>query len=236
MSELIIQPIEEKDPALLQTQQEETTEEVVKDEINKEAPKDKPKEEEGNKEEEEASKETEFVIGNCDMTLLAKEFEETGDLSEESYAELAEEGYPKEVVQAYIAGVKALQGNVVETAKTEVNSILQEVGGQEKYTEMVEWAIKNMSDEDIDTYNKAVESGDVNYTKLAVRDLQKRYEEANGKEPKLLTDTASKARKTTSKGYENRQEMFEAMRDKRYGRDENYTKDVEQKILNSNVM
>lgn len=232
MSELIIQSIEEKDPAILEDGTTTTEEEVVTDPTQETQPEE---EEEKPKEEEEGSQ-GEFVIGNCDMSLLAKEFEENGDLSEESYAELAEEGYPKEVVQAYIAGVKALKGNVVETAQAEVNSILQEVGGQEKYTEMVDWATKTLSDVEIDAYNKAVESGDVNYTKLAVRDLQKRYEEANGKEPRLITKTASTPRKAQVKGFENRQEMFDAMRDKRYGKDEKYTKDVEFKILNSNVM
>ncbi len=173
-------------------------------------------------------------IAGLDMTLLAQEYETKGSLSDESYEELAENGFPKEIVDAYIRGVKAQTEEGTKAATADVQEILAIAGGEEQYSKLVQWASTKLSPDEQDAYNKAVSSGDKYYAKLAVGRLVAEYEKEYGKDPALINGEATKAE--TPAGYKNRSEMAEAMNDKRYGKDEQYTREVEQKVLSSGLM
>lgn len=173
-------------------------------------------------------------IAGLDMTLLAQEYETKGNLSDESYKELAENGFPKEIVDAYIRGVKAQTEEGTKAATADVQEVLAIAGGEEQYNKLVQWASAKLSPGEQDAYNKAVSSGDKYYAKLAVGRLVAEYEKEYGKDPALINGEATKAETPT--GYKNRSEMAEAMNDKRYGKDEQYTREVEQKVLSSGLM
>ena len=61
------------------------------------------------------------------------EFIESGELTDKSFKALEEQGLPREIVEAYVAGQRALMEN-------QVNQVKATVGGEENYNAMAEWA------------------------------------------------------------------------------------------------
>ena len=177
-----------------------------------------------------------FVIGDCDVTELAAEYERDGVLSEESYKELADNGFPKEVVDAYIRGVKASTQEQTELAQKEVDAILQEAGGLERYEKVMAWASDKLSSEEQEAYNKAVTSSDPTVARLVVQGLMSRYEKEYGSNPSLLSGDGGIAGTPITNAFSNRSDMVQAMSDPRYGKDPDYTREIEGKILRSGLM
>ena len=177
-----------------------------------------------------------FVIGDCDVTELAAEYERDGVLSEESYKELADNGFPKEVVDAYIRGVKASTQEQTELAQKEVDAILQEAGGLERYEKVMAWASDKLSPEEQEAYNKAVTSSDPTVARLVVQGLMSRYDKEYGSNPSLLSGDGGIAGTPITNAFSNRSDMVQAMSDPRYGKDPDYTREIEGKILRSGLM
>ena len=177
-----------------------------------------------------------FVIGDCDVTALAEEYERDGALSEESYKELADNGFPKEVVDAYIRGVKASTQEQTELAQKEVDAILQEAGGLERYEKVMAWASDKLSPEEQEAYNKAVTSSDPTVARLVVQGLMSRYDKEYGSSPSLLSGDGGMAGTPITNAFSNRSDMVQAMSDPRYGKDPDYTREIEGKILRSGLM
>ena len=164
---------------------------------------------------------------NLDIAKYEQEFMANGGLSEASYKELEKAGIQKQFVDSYIKGNQAVLNQFLD----EVYSI---AGGKDEYANVTQWAQDNMGKEYIDAYNKAMFSGDTALIKMTVAGLAAQYQAAEGKTPTLIRSgkTPSGA---SSKGasYASAAEMVEAMRDKRYGNDPAYTRDVERKVANS---
>ena len=173
-------------------------------------------------------------IAGLDMTELATEYTRDGALSAESYKELEENGFPKAVVDAYIRGVKAEHAEVSELADGEVKELYTLAGGEENYGKMMNWAGDIFSNEEKEAYNSAVTGGNKHVAAFAIRGLIARYEQEYGHDPHLLG--GGSAAKSDGSKFASKADMVEAMSDKRYGRDEHYTKEVERKLLNSNIM
>jgi len=156
---------------------------------------------------------------------FSSEFFETGSLSPDSYKELSKMGYPRSVVDQFIEGQKARM-SIEET------QILSEIGGKDEYTAMTQWAGKNMKQNEIEAYNRAVESGDLDSAMFAVKGLQARYKAASGAaEPRFV-----QGGKTAPGGYDSVAQVVAAMSDKRYSTDPAYRAEVERKIGNSTVL
>lgn len=180
-----------------------------------------------------------FYVGDFDMTALAEEFQKDGKLSEESYKELEENGFSKELVDAYIRGVQSAAAEAGELAKEHVDAIIAEVGGLEKFEAVMKWADGKLSQEEKDAYNKAATGSDPVVARLVVQGLVSRYEREYGHTPTLM-----KGGKTSvvdgaapgSEGFPDRSSMIQAMRDPRYGNDPEYTRSVESRVLRSGLM
>jgi hypothetical protein len=167
----------------------------------------------------------EEVAADEKLGKFSSEFFEKGTLSAESYKELSKMGYPRSVVDQFIEGQKARM-------TLEENQILGEIGGKDEYNAMTEWASKNMKQAEIEAYNRAVESGDLNSAMFAVKGLQARYKASVGSaEPKFI-----QGGKTNSGGYQSVAEVVAAMSDRRYKIDPAYRAEVERKIGNSTVL
>jgi len=160
------------------------------------------------------------------LEKFSQEFFESGELSENSYEQLESMGYPKDLVDAFIAGQKAI-------LSTEQNQLFQEVGGEKAYRDMQAWASENMSDSAKKAYNAAVESGDMEQATLAIRGLRDSYLRANGKEPNQITGRSSG--QPTITGFRSTRELTQAMRDPRYAKDPAYRQDVEDRLRASEV-
>lgn len=161
-----------------------------------------------------------------DLSTFTAEFNAKGELSADSYAKLAAAGFDKDIVDNYINGQKAVAAQY-ETAVT------TEVGGSEKYSEMVTWAKANMTDAEINAYNAAVSSGNLAQAKLAVLGLSAKFSKANGSEPRLVQGRTTSASEDV---FESTAQLTEAMRNPRYAKDPAYRAKVQAKLARSNVL
>jgi hypothetical protein len=160
-----------------------------------------------------------------DFDTLQAEFNENGGLNEDSYKKLEEAGFPKSLVDTWIAGQQALATDIHE-------QIFGSVGGEENYNQMLEWAGDNLPQSDIDAFNQAVDSGDINMINFAVNGLSARYRSEVGTEPRLLQGETNG---TSGGSYQSAAELTAAMRDPRYQSDPAYRRAVSEKLRRSNV-
>jgi len=188
-----------------------------------EAPKEETSKTENNNDLEIAEK----AVANAGLNMdnLAQEYNEKGELDAKSYEALEKAGIPKDYVNQFIEGQKAI-------ADKQATSIKDMVGGSDAYTEMANWAADNMTEDEKTAYNTAVNSKDIETAKLAVVGLKAKFEKANGNEPTLLE---GKATVTGEDGYKSWAEVTRAMSDDRYTKDPAYQALVQEKLSKSDL-
>lgn len=158
------------------------------------------------------------------LASFSQEFFTTGKLSDESYKSLEGMGYPKAIVDQFIAGQQAVIAR-------EEQAVYDSVGGKETYASMTQWASQNLGKEEIDAYNAAIGSGNPAQVQFAVKGLQARYA-SNNREPSLMSGGG----KAAPSGFRSVAEVVAAMSDPKYKVDPAYRAEVERKIANSNVL
>lgn len=166
-------------------------------------------------------------VTKTDSEAYAKELNETGKLSDESYAKLAKAGYPKTLVDNHIRGIQAEMASQ-QTEEAEIKKI---AGGQEGYQAMAEWMTANLDAEEIAEYDEAVTSGKKSVIKLAVESMHAKYKEAVGEEPNLLGGKGGTP--PVGEAFMSRAEVTAAMRDPRYKTDQAYRDTVAKKLSRS---
>lgn len=166
--------------------------------------------------------EAEAAVGVVDMAKFNTEFMEKGELSTETYESLAKSGIPKEMVDGYIEGQKAL-------AAERDNAGFNLVGGKEAFDKIASWAKQSLPVSDREAFNKAVAGSDAEM-KMAMMGLKAQYEASNGKEPSLAGGNAAPS---GSSGYESTAQMTADMRDPRYKTDTAYRQKVANKLSNT---
>tara|TARA_R100000231_G_scaffold57516_1_gene47536 strand:- start:4863 stop:5624 length:762 start_codon:yes stop_codon:yes gene_type:complete len=154
------------------------------------------------------------------------EFEEKGELSEETFAELEKAGLPKEYVESYIAGQQAL---VERNALDLYNSI----GGEEEYDGMIQWAGESLSEQEVETFNELVVNGTPEQQRLAIKGLHAQYRGATGSGPVLKQGTTSG---NSVKPFSSTKELQRAMSDRRYAEVPSYREEVERRLSVSNIL
>lgn len=160
------------------------------------------------------------------LSDFSQEFAKSGELSQESYEKLAKAGFEKQLVDDFIAGQQA-------RAAQFQSDIINEVGGKERYEEMVTWAKSNLTPSEIDAYNMAVGSGNADQAKLAAMGLEAKFTRAVGNEPQRMLG----GQKSAAAGdvFESTAQVTEAMRDPRYKSDPAYRAKVQAKLSRSSV-
>ena len=111
-----------------------------------------------------------------DYDVLAAEYAEAGELSEDAYKSLEDAGIPKDMVDNYIQGLEA-QNTLWE------NDVKAVAGGDENYGNLLDWGEVNLDDAAIDTFDAAVNSGDFAQAKSAIQGLQAQMQVAEGRAP-----------------------------------------------------
>lgn len=160
------------------------------------------------------------------MSSLQDEYNEGGQLKDSSYEALAKAGIPKDYVDAFIKGQEAI-------ATQTSNTLKQEVGGAEAYNNMMNWASDNLNEAEINSFNKTVNGKDIEATRLAIQGLNARYKNNVGDDPSL--QSANNPSSTNAPGYRSWAEVTAAMNDERYGTDDAYRTDVQNKLKNSRL-
>ena len=159
------------------------------------------------------------------MENLSNEYAEKGELDAKSYEALEKAGIPKDYVDQFIEGQKAI-------GEKQTNTVKELVGGNEAYSEMANWAADNLTDAEKNAYNTAVNSKDLETAKLAVVGLKAKFEKANGSEPTLLD---GKIASSGEAGYKSWAEVTRAMSDDRYQKDPAYQAAVKEKLSKSEL-
>jgi hypothetical protein len=155
------------------------------------------------------------------------EWAEKGELSAETYAKLEAQGLSKDYVDAYVDGMKA-------RAEVVTNKVFAEAGGQEKYQQIREWAVANLTAEEIAAANAAFDSGDINVVLGQVRSLTNAYNMANGVQGTVSIQGQGGAAGVSSvEPFRTQSDMIAAMNDARYRSDATYRKQVESRIAAS---
>ena len=163
-----------------------------------------------------------------DMEALQKEYMETGGLKDASYKLLEDAGISKQYADTYIEGVKALGQQIG-------NQVKDSVGGSGDYQNMVEWAQANYTPEQIQAYDNAVNSGDVQLAMLTARGLQADYQNSSGYEGQTVSGDTSLRMSDSSDVFRSNAQVTEAMKDPRYETDMAYRQDVRDKLERSEV-
>lgn len=112
-------------------------------------------------------------------------------------------------------------------------SAYEVAGGKEAYQELVGWGSENLSEDQVDVFNKAVTAGDPNMVKFAVEAVQALQKlsgiENFGHEGELnLGDGTTTQRGVT--GYQSQAEMQRDMSDPRYSTDPAFQERVMQRL------
>lgn len=174
----------------------------------------------------------EAITNAVDLAPYSDEFNSTGDVTVENRAKIADAlkgvlgDNSATIVNEYIDNAKARQVN----AQSQIKAI---AGGDEGYAAMVQWGAANMKPEEKTAFNKAVNSGDFHTASFAVNGLKAKYEAANGKLPTLVNGDNSPSGNAQG-GFASIYAMVEAQKDPRYGKDPDYTKQVEARAARSN--
>ena len=177
----------------------------------------------------EEAKPTEAVqeVQDKGLDKYYSEFAETGELTDKSYTELAKQGLDKKLVDSYIEGQKLV-------ADTNTKQIQDVAGGKERYSELVEWASKNLSEAEQTTFNNMVDSGDVEQAKFAVQGLMSKANvNYNPNQPELFEGTSDV---TSPNAFTSVSQVTDAMNDPRYEKDPSFRKEVEDKLARSKVI
>ena len=167
------------------------------------------------------------AVSSESLEPYTSEFMESGDLSDESVAKIESDlGIPQDIVRAYVEGQKA----VIEQSKM---TVFNEVGGEDQYGAMIEWAKENLSEEEIGTYDQAMDSGDMNAALMAARGLAARFAQDSGTSPNLVKGSASSAKGGSP--FRSWNQVSEAMRDPRYQRDPAFRNEVQERLAISKL-
>ena len=155
------------------------------------------------------------------------EFIEKNELSEKSYEELDAMGLPRDLVDGYIAGQKALADNDVAT-------IHNVVGGQDNYANLLDWSAKNLSQSEKDAFNDTIDNGSTEQVKIAVLGLMSKAGMSPDNTQQNLFEGDVNVTNTDTFG--SVAQVTEAMNDPRYSKDPAFRKEVEDKLARSSVI
>ena len=143
----------------------------------------------------------------------------------------------QDLVDAYIEITKdnpqaaTSGGQPVDLTDAQVNQIQNQVGGKQKYTELVTWASNNLNGEQTAAFDNIINSGNTQAIALAVAGLKSQYESANGYEGRMLTGKAA----ASADVFRSQAELVAAMNDRRYDNDPAYRQDVIAKLDRSDL-
>lgn len=163
------------------------------------------------------------------IEAIQREYEENEELSDASYAKLAEIGYTKAFIDSYIRGQEAL-------VEQYVNSVVEYAGGRERFDALYNH-LETHNPEAAQSLDNALTNRDLATVKAIINLAGESRAKAFGRKPtRSVTSRAipAKPQATKREGFADRSEMIKAMSDPRYRTDANYRRQVEQKVIYSN--
>ena len=167
-----------------------------------------------------------------DFQEMNVRWQQSGTLESEDYDQLAEAGFNRDMVDAYLSGLQYKAAQDTALSVKEVASIKESLGGEAEYSKMIQWAGDNLSPEEVEGFNQIINTQPMAAVKMAVTGLHARYTAVEGREPKLIGGRASKG---NSDKFESTAQLVEAMSDPRYSKDPAYQRKVQEKLGRSSI-
>jgi hypothetical protein len=138
---------------------------------------------------------------------------------------------PIDVANMFLAKQGEAQQTAVATEE-DVTQIQESVGGMNEYQNMIQWAGQNLSEQEINLYDAAMDRGDPLTMFFAAQALNSRYQDAVGYDGEMLTGSAPR---NTGNAFRSQAELIAAMSDPRYDKDPAYRQDIADKLAVSNI-
>lgn len=189
-----------------------------------------PKESEENQETTEPEEESEET--SADSSLFDRLYEESkGEFSEDTLKEIAN-AKPEELAKMYLDYRYNNTQEKEVLSESDASTLKNSVGGDAAYTQMMQWATDNLSEQEISMYDSVMDTGNAGAAYFAMQALSYRYKDSVGVEGNLLQ---GKAATNNTRGFKSQAEVVTAMQDPRYDRDPAYRQEVMAKLESSNV-
>ena len=173
-----------------------------------------------------------FEESGIDFQDMNVRWQQTGNLESGDYDQLAEAGFNRDMVDAYLSGLQYKATQDTALSVKEVASIKESLGGEAEYNKMIGWAAENLSAEEVEGFNQIINSQPMASVKMAIAGLHARYSAVEGREPKLIGGRAPKG--STDK-YESTAQLVAAMSDPKYSTDPAYQRKVQEKLSRSSI-
>ena len=151
---------------------------------------------------------------------------ESGELSEELVNQISGMD-PMDVFAAMKDGFN----NTQDLSQDQVDAITSSVGGPQAYQSLVQWAQENWDPAMVESFDRVMDSGDVNNIMFAVQSLYSNYTDSMGSEGNTLQGKPAQAQS----GFRSQAELIQAMSDPRYDNDPAYRQDIIDKLDRSNL-
>ena len=175
-----------------------------------------------------------FKDNDIDPFEMNKHFvENNGTLSDEMYDKLGQAGLSKSLVDSYLKGVREEVGFDAPAATlsdAEIAEVKGIANGEDGYQSLMDWAGKNLSKEDQDNYDQVLTTGNKTAIKFAVKALMGQYEDANGRDSKIVT-----GKESPQESYRSMAEVVRDMNKPEYTQDQAFRDDVLRKLSASNL-
>ena len=171
---------------------------------------------------------------SAEPTILDRIWEESTK-QEEFSPELTEEiskMSSTELANMYLDYRQANEGAepARDFSQDEIQQLQGVVGGQENYTNMIDWAQKSLNEQEVNMFDAVMAKGDPLAAFFAVRSLAYAYNDAVGYDGNVVQ---GKAPKQNTDQFRSQQELIKAMSDTRYENDPAYRQDVMDKLTRS---
>lgn len=164
-------------------------------------------------------------LKGVDFAGVQAEFEENGELSEDTFKKLEDSGLPKSYVDNYIEGIKAVALKFEDEA-------YESAGGKDNYDKMITWVKDTLSPDEVKMFNDGIAKD--NHTALyTIKGMFGRYA-SNTKEPNLAVGENAMA--STGVRYESMAQVKADMSDPKYEKDPAFRKQVEEKLSRSTII
>ena len=141
----------------------------------------------------------------------------------------------KQLISAYLDSIKNAPQQAetaeVDLAQKDIDRIHKSVGGAEEYEKLTQWSTSNLTEGEINSFDKVLSSGDTDLIELAVAGIKAKYDNSNGYEGRMLS-----GKKTSpSDVFKSQAHLVAAMADPRYDNDPAYRAEVVAKLDNSDL-
>ena len=190
-----------------------------------------PKEEKAEPEKPKAKEEKSEEIDTSFLNTLWEEAK-GGEYKEETLKQLANMD-SREIAQMYLKDrSEAPEPTSQSLSEQNVTQLKGVVGGEGEYTNMMQWAGTNLTENEQKMYDAVMDKGDPMGAYFAVQALAYRYNDAKGVDGQMLTGKAAKSEGDT---FKSQAQVVKAMSDPQYDKDPAYRQAIYDKLERSNL-